>query len=557
MKDNFDTSQSTDSRGSNRLYLVILTAIISAFATLIIAISRLGKSKEPEIASQYAGINTSHPQPAAPLVVDRMSGATGLPSASASEPALAEQAIPMTTTRTIPASSTTNSQPEEMPPEQDQPLQARSAAPDAATRWSLPTKYVVGVGLFLTLLFVVYISRSSLGMIIFAALLAFVVQPAIDFFQRRWKMKRSPAIGLAYLLVVAAIILIPLVVIPAVIQSINDVLSMDWGAKGQEIATSLQAAAENTSSIPVIGPSISSALNAAALLVSGAATLPLPSPVVVDVSVSSIGGRLAESLGKLAKILGPLISAITSLIFMLLISLRISLSAHDMRAAYPRLIPPSYKNEVIQLVERILNIWVSFLRGQLSLMVVMGFLTYLLNLILGTPYPVFLGVIAGILEIIPNLGPVLATIPAVLFALFLGSSNLPVSNLVFAIIVILGYVLLSALENQVIVPRILGDAVDLPPLVVIVGCVIGGAAFGLLGVFLATPVISTSKEIASYLYNKILEPPPATEPPETKPSLMDTFRGLRQRIRLPFGRRDQSPEPAPSTNNKTEPISGP
>ena len=68
----------------------------------------------------------------------------------------------------------------------------------------------------------------------------------------------------------------------------------------------------------------------------------------------------------------------------------------------------------------------------------------------------------------------LATIPAVLFALFLGSSHLDLSNFVFAIIVILGYVILSGLENQVIVPKALGDAVNLAPLVMIIGCVIRG-----------------------------------------------------------------------------------
>jgi predicted PurR-regulated permease PerM len=391
-------------------------------------------------------------------------------------------------------------------------------------------------------------------MIIFAALLAFVVQPAIGFFRRRWNMKRGSAIGLAYLLVIALLILIPLIIIPAVIQSLNGVLSMDWQAVGQEMAASLQTAAQNTSSIPVIGPEISATLDALSQFLSGAATLPTPAPVVVDVSASALGGQLGEMLGKLAKVLGPLISAFVSIIFMLLISLRMSLALDEMRAAYPKLIPPSFKNEIIALVERIINVWVSFLRGQLSLMVVMGFLVFLLNLVLGTPYPLFLGILAGVLEIIPSLGPILATIPAVILALVVGSSWLPVSNLVFAIIVIAGYVLLSGLENQVLVPKILGDAVELPPLVVIIGCVIGGAAFGLLGVFLATPVISTGKELFSYLYNKILEPPPEIKPPEEKPSLMSSLRGLTRRIRNPFRRREKEPAALQSPASTNEPA---
>ena len=119
-------------------------------------------------------------------------------------------------------------------------------------------------------------------------------------------------------------------------------------------------------------------------------------------------------------------------------------------------------------------------------------------------------------------------------ALVFGSNHFNVSPLVFALMVIVGYMIVQALENQVMVPYILGDAVDLPPLVVIVGVTIGGAAFGLLGIFLSTPVISSGKEIFGYLYDKILEPPEVEDPPEEKPSLMDTVRGWAGRIRLPI-----------------------
>jgi hypothetical protein len=119
--------------------------------------------------------------------------------------------------------------------------------------------------------------------------------------------------------------------------------------------------------------------------------------------------------------------------------------------------------------------------------------------------------------------------------------------LVFALIVIAGYILLSALENQFLVPKILGDAVSLPPLVVILGVVIFGALFGILGIFLATPVISTGKEIYAYLYDKILEPPPVQVPPEDKPGLLDTLRGIVSRIRLPSVKRAKpgAAQPAP------------
>jgi predicted PurR-regulated permease PerM len=517
------------------MHIVIYSALVSAVASLVIGMLNLSRrrrlAKSGASATDLAGdqsqsLETPHPATPPP--------GTGRIS-QIDQPASTGRPSPMTAARDTDETALV------------------MAAP--TTQWSLPTKYVVGVGLFLALLFVVFFSRSVLSMIVLAALLAFVVQPVVKLFQRRLKMKRGSSVGLAYLLVVLALILIPLVVIPAIIQSINSVLSVDWETVGQDMALWLETAAQNVSSIPVIGSTLANTLETAAQLLSGASTLETPAPIVVDVSTTSLANQLAQTLGKLAKILGPLISAITSLVFMLLISLRMSLATDEIREAYPKLVPPSYKGEITDLVERIINVWVSFLRGQLSLMVVMGFLTYLLNLVLGTPYPVFLGFLAGLLEIIPNLGPVLATIPAMLFALVLGSSHLPVSNLVFAIIVILGYILLSGLENQVLVPKILGDAVQLHPLVVIIGCVVGGATFGLLGILISTPVISTGKEIFGYLYNKILEPPPKAESPEVKPSIMDTLKGFTGRFRLPFRRGEKVPSPdQPPASKIKEPM---
>jgi predicted PurR-regulated permease PerM len=220
-----------------------------------------------------------------------------------------------------------------------------------------------------------------------------------------------------------------------------------------------------------------------------------------------------------------------------------SLSIDMLRDRIKKLIPPAYENEIGTLLRKLVLIWQAFLRGQLSLMVIMGLIVWIGNEILGTPQALFLGILAGLLEVIPSLGPILATIPAVILALFLGSTTsfLGLNQLepwFFALIVIGFYVLVQAIENQLLVPYVLGDAVDLPPLTVLIGVLVGGSAFGLLGIFLATPVISSGREIFMYLYDKILEPPPEPEIEETKPSLMDTIRGFAARLPRPKLRRE-------------------
>ena len=99
------------------------------------------------------------------------------------------------------------------------------------------------------------------------------------------------------------------------------------------------------------------------------------------------------------------------------------------------------------------------------------------------------------LDLIPNIGPTLAAIPAVALALLFGSTHFAMSNLVFALIVVIFYVLVQLVENQYLVPRIMGDAVDLPPLVVLIGTLAGAGACGILGALLATPVVATGNLI--------------------------------------------------------------
>jgi predicted PurR-regulated permease PerM len=181
------------------------------------------------------------------------------------------------------------------------------------------------------------------------------------------------------------------------------------------------------------------------------------------------------------------------------------------------------------MIQKIRRAWVGFLRGQMSLMLIIGVVTWLGGLILGLPQALFLGVIAGVLELIPNVGPTLAAIPAVVLALLFGSSHLAVSNLSAPIAV--GLRLVQLIENQYLVPNIMGDAVDLPPLVVLIGTIAGASAFGIMGALLATPVIATGNLVFRYVYSKILENPPAPPPVEVKSGFIDTVRGYFARLR--------------------------
>ena len=134
--------------------------------------------------------------------------------------------------------------------------------------------------------------------------------------------------------------------------------------------------------------------------------------------------------------------------------------------------------EFFNLLEKRINYW---FWGEVILMVIVGGLTYIgLNLI-GIKYALSLAVLAGLLEVVPNLGPTLAAVPAVLVG-FSQSSFLGVSALALAILV-------QQLENNLIVPLVMKKAVGLNPIITLMALIIGGKLAGVLGVLLSVPTV--------------------------------------------------------------------
>lgn len=141
------------------------------------------------------------------------------------------------------------------------------------------------------------------------------------------------------------------------------------------------------------------------------------------------------------------------------------------------------------------------------------------NLLLGNSGALFLGIISGLMEVVPGIGPAIALIPGVTVALIGGSSHLPVDNLVFALIIFAFYELVQVFENNVILPRVMGRAVALNPLVVLVGMFVAARLIGLLGAIITVPALASGIEVVRYLYLKTLGddpyPPEPDEPEES------------------------------------------
>ena len=152
------------------------------------------------------------------------------------------------------------------------------------------------------------------------------------------------------------------------------------------------------------------------------------------------------------------------------------------------------------------RVWGQWLRGQLFLGLIVGVATFvglmvlsvLVNPIFGR-YALLLSVIAGVLELLPIIGPIIAAIPAVILGLTAGIEP--------AIAAVLLYLLIQQVENNVLVPKIQGDAVELHPSIVMLALVVGGAIAGLLGAILALPVTAAARDVFRYAFHRVDDPP--------------------------------------------------
>jgi predicted PurR-regulated permease PerM len=393
-----------------------------------------------------------------------------------------------------------------------------------ATEWRIGTRYLVGVGLVLVAIYLLYLSRPILPELVVAILVAFLVRPVIDFFRVRLRLPKAGAVAVTYVVVAIGLLILPLVFLPHIVSAVTFVIGIDYQGV---VDSTVRWLIETLSSWEANGLRLFGwVISLEGVLDPVLEALRNPGAALPG-SFSSITSILSSVLTWLtrgaADVVGSLASSLLSLVFVLMASVYLSVDGPQMVRSLLEAIPEDHRPELAELFDRLRQVWDSFLRGQLLLMVIIGAVVTLGAAALGLPNALSLGLLAGFLELVPNLGPLLATIPAVLIALLQGSSYLAISNGLFALIVLAFYVLVQNLENALIVPRVLGDAVKVHPLIILAGVLVGAATAGVLGIFLAAPIIASLREILGYLYRKVLNlepfPPRAVDPPRPAPSV--------------------------------------
>lgn len=196
---------------------------------------------------------------------------------------------------------------------------------------------------------------------------------------------------------------------------------------------------------------------------------------IIGILLSKLDSALSNILTVALNAFSLFVTFITVAVFSFYLLLERESIKRNIHIFFPHL-PKQRVYSLSYKIEEKLGAWV---RGQALLMVIIGVATYIGLTILGVEFALPLAVIAGLLEIVPIIGPIVSVIPAGLVA-FIQSPILTVG-------VVALYLLIQQLENTIIVPKLMEKAVGLSPLLIIFALLVGGSLFGLLGAIIAVP----------------------------------------------------------------------
>jgi predicted PurR-regulated permease PerM len=188
-----------------------------------------------------------------------------------------------------------------------------------------------------------------------------------------------------------------------------------------------------------------------------------------------------EGQGRVMSIFSSTFEAGTAVVFVVFSALFLAAMPQLYITMFTKLFAPRLRGDVRETIERVIRTLKYWLLGQFVSMAVVGVITGVALKVAGIPFSLELGILSGLGEFIPFVGPLLVSIPALLLGLSEG-----VEKFLIVVAILLA---VQFFEGNIIVPIVQRKAVDLPPVVTLTSMLLLGSALGLLGLFVAAPLV--------------------------------------------------------------------
>ena len=351
----------------------------------------------------------------------------------------------------------------------------------AVSSWTLDPKrrrrylqIAFGAVALLVSITVLFLLRDFLGAFVLGSAIAFLIQPAVIRLHAAG-VPRIFAIALVFLAIIIALAGIVLLIVPLGISEVTQlqVQAPTLAASAQDRLNSLQP-------VRIFG-------------------IDIDLKGVTQTINSHLREYLLGQFGNAVTLGLTALTTVLQLLLMFVVAFLLALEAPAVRRDLRRLVPNDYRSDFDQIWRKVRKMLYAYVRGQLIIAALIGVLSGVACAAIGLPDPIALGLIAGVTALIPYLGPFIGAVPAIL----VGLSQSPGKALLIALL----YLLISNVILNFIYPKVMGDAVRLPPILVIVALIAGFSWGGILGMFVAVPIAATLRILFDHIYPRLYERP--------------------------------------------------
>lgn len=208
-----------------------------------------------------------------------------------------------------------------------------------------------------------------------------------------------------------------------------------------------------------------------------------------NLDVATITNFLFNSLGSVASHLGAFLSSLVYLVTIPVLTFYFMKDEETIGHFVKSSVPKVAQQWIFSMSRQVDQVLSGFIRGQLLVALFVGVTSGIALVLLGVEFAILIGILAGITNIIPYLGPIIGGVPAAIIA-FLDSPTK-------AFWVIIAFVVIQQTESSVVSPRIVGQRVGLHPTMIILALLIGGSLWGFVGLLIAVPLAAIVKVFVS------------------------------------------------------------
>ena len=331
-----------------------------------------------------------------------------------------------------------------------------------------------GLAALVVAIVVLYLLRDFLGAFVLGSAIAFLIQPAILRLHAAG-VPRIMAISVVFVAIIVVLAGLVLLIVPLGVSEVNQLQ-----AQAPAFAASAQDRLNSLQPVHIFG-------------------IDVDLKGVTQTVNSHLREYLLGQFGNAVTIGLTALTTVLQLLLMFVVAFLLALEAPAVRRDVRRFVPPDYRTDFDQIWRKVRAMLYAYVRGQLVVAGLIGVTSGVVCAIFGLPDAVALGLIAGITALIPYLGPFIGAVPAILVALSQSPGQ--------AIGIAIAYVAIPNFYLNLVYPKVVGDAVRLPPILIIVALIAGFSWGGILGMFVAVPVAATLRIIFDHIYPRLYERP--------------------------------------------------